>query len=136
MKYKKFIIGWRIGAGIVALMLISTCLVFLFLYLSDKNDNIFWAFFLLSCILFLLISPFLLLSLILKYKEYNYNDKKIAVYAGWFKSILLIDDVICDVSSTPYQQYMCADVDGQLLEIKVTSFNKIFVWVGNTPLNA
>lgn len=89
------------------------------------------------CLSFFTIIIFLF-SFILKYKEYNYNDKKIAVYAGWFKQVLLIDDVVCDTHHGSTFGFTClsADVDGQLLEVKVSSFNKIFVRVGNTPLNA
>ena len=68
-------------------------------------------------------------SLLICYREYNYNGKKLSVYAGWYHHTLRVDGVKCDehntvISFTPLKLSTTLD-DGTKLEATISLTNRV-----------
>lgn len=86
-------------------------------------------------------SPFVILflvqGLLTSYKEYNYNDRVISVYAGWYHHTLRIDGELGDEHNT-LSRYsaitLSTTLDGEIIEARITLSNRISVKVNNKLL--
>ena len=83
-----------------------------------------WIYFLLFPAIIMLIG-----SLLLRYREYDYNGKKISVYAGWSHHTLRIDGELCDehitiMSYTPLKLSTTLD-DNIKIEATISLSNRI-----------
>lgn len=79
--------------------------------------------------LLIFVIPFFIVSMFLSYKEYEYNGKKLSVYAGWFNYILRVDGKICDkhctfIYFTPIKLTTTLD-DGTKLEGTISLIKRI-----------
>ena len=82
---------------------------------------------------------FLIASLLLSYKEYDYNGKKLSVYAGWFHHTLRVNGEKCDEHSTllyftPIKLSTTLD-DETKLEATITLTNRITLKANDKLLN-
>lgn len=86
-------------------------------------------------ILLLFAIPMFIGAALLSYKEYDYNGKKISVYAGWFHHTLRVNGAICDehntlMSRTPIKLSTTLD-DGTVLDATVSLTNRISLKANN-----
>lgn len=83
----------------------------------------------------LFILTFWICSLLLSCKIYNYNGKKILVYAGWFHHYIEVDGRYMDehntlMSFTPIE-LSCTLDDGTLLQARISLTNRISLKINN-----
>ena len=81
---------------------------------------------------------FLIESLLICYKEYECNGKKLSVYAGFYHHTLRVDGEKCDEHNTItsfYPIYLSTTMeDGIEVEATITTFNRISLKVNNKLL--
>lgn len=80
------------------------------------------------CLLYFAI-PFFILSLLICYKEYDYNGRTLSVYAGWYHHTLRVDGVKFDehntfISYSPLKLNTTLD-DGAKIDVTISLTNRI-----------
>lgn len=86
---------------------------------------------------FLCLILFLICSFLISYKEYNYKDRVISIYAGWYHHTLRIDGELCDEHNTLVSHTaitLSTTLDGEIIEARITLSNRISVKVNNKLL--
>ena len=81
-----------------------------------------------------IVITFFISALLISYKEYEFNEKIISVYAGWYHHTLRIDGELYDehntiVSYSPI--YLSTTVDDYYIEARITLTNRISVKVND-----
>lgn len=94
----------------------------------------------LSIIIPFTISAFIFFfcSLLLSYKEYEYNGKIISVYSGWYHHTLRINGILCDEHNTFINHvpiYLSTNLDDEtVIDVTITLTNRISIKINNRLL--